>query len=61
MFDENFKNELLAFLPKEDVEIIEQDITNIINKFPLDTPKKRNYLNILLNVFLRYRTHSSEI
>lgn len=61
MLDENFKNELLAFLSKEDVELLEQDVVSIINKFPLDAPKKKNYFNILINIFLRYRTQSSDV
>lgn len=59
MFEEKFKNELLTFLPKEDVELIENDFETIINKFPLDA-KKKNYLNILINIFLRYRTQINE-
>ena len=55
MFEEEFKTELLTFLSKDDVELVVEDVTSIINKFPLDAPKKKNYLNILLNVFLRYR------
>ena len=61
LFEEKFKTELLAFLSQEDVDLLEKDVVSIINKFPLDVPKKKNYLNILINIFLRYRTQSSDI
>ena len=61
MFENNFKDELMAFLPKEEVELLEADVTSVINKFPLDIPKKKNYLNILINIFLRYRTQNLNI
>ena len=51
----------MAFLPKEEVELLEADVTSVINKFPLDIPKKKNYLNILINIFLRYRTQNLNI
>ena len=59
MITETFKTELLTYLSYKDVEFIIEDINALLAKFNPD--KKKNYLHILANIFLRYRTQISDI
>ena len=49
------------FLTEAEISIIISDINKLEVYFPLDNNKSKNYLNILVNVFMKYRVECLDI